>query len=197
MIGKKYRYLGLYDTEVEAAVAYDVACVADRGLSAVTNFDISSYSEIIAEHYQQQSSEQAESRPGSKRKFVDPKASEVEFRQDFATKHANLLKNGDLAPGAAIARDPSAEAIDVVRNFFAAEVRIRDKKCTNPTKYERRVSITDVDDNERALDKIDELQEIVDSAQRQLRESQARLREARRANSSSTRSAKRASSGED
>ena len=183
MIGKKYRYLGLYDTEVEAAVAYDVACVEDRGLSAVTNFDISSYSEIIAEHYQQQAqSEQAQSRPGSKRKFVDsPKVSEAEFRAEFANKHAHLLKNGELAPGAAIARDPSAEAVDVVRNFFAAEARIHDKSNDDSADCERRLRIAEVEDNERARVEIDELQAVVDSAQRQLRESQAWLREARRA----------------
>jgi len=149
----------------------------------VTNFDISSYSEIIAEHYQQQAqSEQAQSRPGSKRKFVDsPKVSEAEFRAEFANKHAHLLKNGELAPGAAIARDPSAEAVDVVRNFFAAEARIRDKSNDDSADRERSLRIAEVEDNERARAAIDELQAVVDSAQRQLRESQARLREARRA----------------
>lgn len=51
MIGKKYRYLGFYDIEVEVVVVYDVVCVVDCGLSVVMNFDILSYFEIIAEYY--------------------------------------------------------------------------------------------------------------------------------------------------
>lgn len=43
MMGRKYRYLGLYETEVEAAVAYDKEAVRQRGLKAVTNFDITNY----------------------------------------------------------------------------------------------------------------------------------------------------------
>jgi hypothetical protein len=31
LVGKKYRYLGLYDTEEEAAVAYDTEAVRQKG----------------------------------------------------------------------------------------------------------------------------------------------------------------------
>ncbi|KAA8537076.1 hypothetical protein F0562_029554 [Nyssa sinensis] len=41
--GNKYLYLGTYNTQEEAAVAYDMAAIEHRGANAVTNFDIRSY----------------------------------------------------------------------------------------------------------------------------------------------------------
>ncbi|KEH20115.1 AP2-like ethylene-responsive transcription factor [Medicago truncatula] len=41
--GNKDLYLGTYETEVEAAEAYDLAAIKFRGANAVTNFEISRY----------------------------------------------------------------------------------------------------------------------------------------------------------
>ncbi|KAI9157701.1 hypothetical protein LWI28_026591 [Acer negundo] len=43
VFGNKYLYLGTYNTQEEAAAAYDMAAIEYRGANAVTNFDISHY----------------------------------------------------------------------------------------------------------------------------------------------------------
>ena len=46
--GKKYKYLGLYVTEIEAAIAYDTEAVAQKGILAVTNFALSGYQHLMS-----------------------------------------------------------------------------------------------------------------------------------------------------
>ncbi|BBG96770.1 Integrase-type DNA-binding superfamily protein [Prunus dulcis] len=43
VFGNKYLYLGTYNTQEEAAAAYDMAAIEYRGANAVTNFDINNY----------------------------------------------------------------------------------------------------------------------------------------------------------
>ncbi|CAN4108544.1 unnamed protein product [Withania somnifera] len=47
VFGNKYLYLGTYNTQEEAAAAYDLAAIEYRGPNAVTNFDISKYADKL------------------------------------------------------------------------------------------------------------------------------------------------------
>jgi AP2-like factor (euAP2 lineage) len=47
--GKKYQYLGLHDSEIEAAKAYDLAAIKRNGVTAATNFHLVSYMDDLSE----------------------------------------------------------------------------------------------------------------------------------------------------
>jgi hypothetical protein len=46
--GKKYKYLGLFTSEMDAAVAYDRAAVQAKGIDALTNFDLTHYMDLLS-----------------------------------------------------------------------------------------------------------------------------------------------------
>ena len=67
--GQKHVYLGLFETEVEAARAYDVKLVELRGPSMATNFAMSNYAKSIKIFYEENldaANESTESTPSTK-----------------------------------------------------------------------------------------------------------------------------------
>ena len=49
LVGKKYKYLGLFCTEEAAAEAYDRMAITQRGLDAITNFEVTEYLDLLTE----------------------------------------------------------------------------------------------------------------------------------------------------
>jgi len=123
LVGKKYRYLGLFDTEEDAAVAYDAEAVRQKGFDAVTNFDLAEYADELAAHT---TSAKGSGRPSGCRMSED---GEHTAQQDgspllaiaparAADVAARARRGETMRPGPAAELEPSAAATTAVRAFF-------------------------------------------------------------------------------
>jgi AP2-like factor (euAP2 lineage) len=123
LVGKKYRYLGLFDTEEDAAVAYDAEAVRQKGFDAVTNFDLAEYADELAAHT-------TSAKGSGKRQRVSEDGENPNTEQDTSPKTlaiaparaadvaARARRGEAMRPGPAADLEPSAAASTAVRAFF-------------------------------------------------------------------------------
>ena len=146
LVGRKYRYLGLYDREEEAAVAYDTEAVRQKGFDAVTNFDLSEYADVLAEvslflfpyfylspygqfdfslpcvfvlqHHASRRARRTLSHPTPEPPdpTAPPALPATSIKQRL--KAASESGRGGMLEGPAAEREPRGEAVDAVRAFF-------------------------------------------------------------------------------
>ena len=99
-------------------MAYDTEAVRQKGFDAVTNFDLSEYADVLAEHHASRRARRTLSHPIPEPEDPNAPASLPAASIKQRLKAASESSFGGMREGPAAEREPRGEAIDAVRAFF-------------------------------------------------------------------------------
>ncbi|CAN1258576.1 Ethylene-responsive transcription factor WRI1 [Linum perenne] len=115
VLGNKYLYLGTFNTQEEAAEAYDLAALEYRGSNAVTNFDVANYVDRL------------KSKGVQVDQFLQPT---TDMAADVAIQAELDINSAKLEPSSASSPLPLLSSSSSIEEEAAAAVTVDDEVAT-------------------------------------------------------------------